>query len=68
MLTEQLQNLNKQARVRTLVGIGRDRNAVINIVTIIIKHILYRNNFKLEENQKPNWSEKSFALTAFNLL
>jgi hypothetical protein len=54
--------------VGTLVGIGRDRNFVINIITIIIKHVLYRNNFKLEENKKSNRSEKSFALTALNLL
>jgi len=68
MLTEQLQNFNKEARVRTLAGVERGRNFVINIITIIIKHILYRNNFNLDENKEPYRFEKSFALTALNLL
>jgi hypothetical protein len=67
MLTE-LQNFKKQARMPTVVGIGRDGNFVINIITIIIKHFLYRNNFNLEENKEPNGFEKGFVLTALNLL
>ena len=67
MLTE-LQNFKKQTRVRNLVGIGRDRNFVIDIITIIIKHILYCNNFNLEENKEPNRFEKGFALTPLNSL
>jgi len=68
MLTEQLQNFNKEALVRTSVGIVGDRNFVINIITVIIKHILYRNNFNREENEEPNRFEKGFVLTALNLL
>jgi len=68
MLTEQLQNFNIQTRVRTVVGIVRDRNVVISIITVIIRNVLYRNNFNLEENEEPNRSGKDFVLTALNLL
>jgi hypothetical protein len=67
-LTEQLQNFNKDTRVHNLVGKGRARNVVINIITIIIKHIVYRNNFNLEENKEPDRFEKGFALTPLNSL
>jgi hypothetical protein len=68
MLTERRQNFQKWARVRIWVRIGRDRNFVIDLMTIIIKYILYLNNFNLEENKEPNRFAKSFALTALNLL
>jgi hypothetical protein len=54
--------------VRTCVGIERERNVVIDTITIIIKHILYCNNFNPEEDKRPIRFEKGFALTALKLI